>query len=132
MNNLKVSRVQYAALLALFPASWQDKLTLYTGEELYYAYRLCLFVPYRDRITGDIKGGDVTFASLRAKLVRYLKGISHDEYGRMPQPIWPDAWIKLGRRWAKDFNEEYIFTQPVVEQNELTKLKDNMNAKRIA
>ena len=131
MNNLKVSQTQYKALLELFPEAWRDKLRLYTGEELYYAYRLCLFQPRRDRVTGDHRSGDITFASLRAKLVRYLKG-TLDEYNRQPQPIYPNAWAKLGRKWMYDFNEEYIFTQPIAEKTELDRLSDSVNSKRIA
>ena len=131
VNIIKMSQAKYAQLLALFPAAWHEKLKLYTGEELYYAYRLCLFRPTRND-NGDFNSGDVTFLAIRSKLLRYLKGISYDEYGRAPQPIPPTAWTKLGRRWSKDFSEEYVYTEPVATQDALDTLMGAINAKRIA
>jgi hypothetical protein len=132
MNQLKVSKSQHTALLSLFPEAWQPKLLLYTGEELYYAYRLCMFKPVRDKVTGDHRSGDITLSMLRMKLLNYLKGISYDEYGREAKPIAPSAWLKLGRRWQHDFSEDYIFTQPVAEQDEIVKLATALNNRRLA
>ena len=135
MNSLHVSQAQYDSILKLFPESWVDKLRLYTGEELYYAYRLCLFKPYKNRITGDIKSSDVLFLALRTKLIAWLKGERRaDSIGILKdvQPIYPQAWAKLGRRWASDFVEEYIFTQPAIEQSEIDRLKEHFNNQRVA
>lgn len=135
MNQLKITQVQHLALLALFPEAWQEKLKLYTGEELYYAYRLCMFDPKRDKITGDFRGGDITFLSIKAKLKAWLKGEHRPgAYGIMREamPIAPQAWAKLGRKWALDFSEEYVFTQPIADKEALDKLASTFNSKRVA
>lgn len=135
VNSLPVSVRQHQELLMLFPEAWQAKLRLYTGEELFYCYKLCMFDAKRDKITHDFKGGDLFFATLKVKLKAYLKGLKRPgAYGVMieAQPINPNAWLKLGRKWAKEYNAEYVFDQPVAEQAEIAKLKDSLNNRRIA
>lgn len=135
VNSLPVSLRQHQELLSLFPEAWMDKLRMYTGEELFYCYKLCMFEAKRDRITNDFKSGDLFYASLKAKLKAYLKGEKRPgAYGVMlsANPIAGTAWIKLGRKWAREYNAEYIFDQPIAEQAEIVKLAEQVNNRRLA
>jgi hypothetical protein len=136
MNQLKVSTVQYEALINLFPEAYRERLRVYTGEELYYAYRIALYEGRRNRMTKDYSSGDVFYLGLKTKLFRYLKGIkTPGAYGimREQQPISPAAFLKIGSKFRADFNEVYGFEDaPKVSAEALDTLKNSINSKRVA
>lgn len=94
INGIRVSAEDYALLLSKFPEQYREKLKLYTGEELFYVYKLAIFKPKRDP-EGNISASDMTYMALRAKFMRWLKG--EDKH-----PLYPSAWDKL-RRFRSEF-----------------------------
>jgi hypothetical protein len=103
VNIVTVTVAQHAELMSKFPGSWHKKLQSYTGEELFYFYKLCCMTPtftkVKDKTTGEwVKVGtrDMFFLGLRSKFYRYMKG-------QVPYPIKGEAWIKLHHRFRYAF-----------------------------
>jgi hypothetical protein len=148
VNTISLPANKYNELLALFPAAWQEKLRIYTYEELFYCYKLCKFKPSK-RVEAEpcslhnatycskcalFKQGDVTYCVLRAKLHRYVKG-QLDEYFRPCKPIAPSAWNKLGGKFRNAFADEVatiIAEANKVTEQDIEKLTQAVNAKRVA
>lgn len=104
INILPVSLApDYEKLLSRFPEEYREKLRLYTGEELFYIYKLATYKPKKIKVDGvdmGFTGSDMLFLSLKAKLFRWLKG--QEKWG-----VNPAVWQKLGRKFRYSF-EEYI------------------------
>ncbi len=92
INVSKVTKEQHAELLSKFPQQWHIKLYQYTGEELFYFYKLCSVKTKKNG--SDYK--DMFFLSLKAKFYRYMEG--QEKY-----PISGDAWIKLHHKFRYQF-----------------------------
>jgi hypothetical protein len=149
INDIKMSVTKYESLLGLFPEAWRDKLRIYTGEELFYCYKLCKFKPGKALDRDECvehgtryckacafhKTGDITYAAIRMKLIRYLKG-TLDEYSRPSKPVAPDAWAKLGRKFRWAYEEDMLIDMERLESEELMKsvaiLKETINKERVA
>lgn len=99
INIVSISTSDYAIILSKFKPEYQEKLRLYTAQELFYVYKLCTFKPKKDK-QGLMVSRDVFFAALKAKMFRYLDGL--EKY-----PIHPNAWEKIGGRFTYAF-EEYL------------------------
>lgn len=95
MNTREVLPHAYQHILEQFPEAYHEKLAVYTGEELFYAYKLILFSPKKDR-NGDIKPSDVFYLALKAKLIRWLQG-------KEAYPIAPMAWGKIGAKFRAEY-----------------------------
>jgi hypothetical protein len=147
MNQVTVSQAKYMELLNLFPKDWQEKLRLYTAEELFYVYKLCKFKPSLQFEKGlcqahgiayckkcaMFKSSDLTYAGIRVKLLRYLKGeLNEWKQPLKPVPI-PASLGKLGRRFSGEWSEE-LLNEPVVmaDLEAIDKLKQSWNTKRVA
>jgi hypothetical protein len=116
---------QFESLLSKFPEMYRDKLRLYTGEELFYVYKLLTFDSSPDS-KGDWKSKDLFYLGLKAKVIKWLKG-EKDEYGRLYQPLYPSAWAKLTR--FKSLYIEYVGTYEAPTRDSLDALREKMNAK---
>ncbi len=112
----------HADILSQFPASWQEKLRKYTGEELFYFYKLCLVKPrhIRDPETKDSLGvKNMYLLTIQAKFKRWAKGL--EKY-----PIHGDVWVKLASKYRQDFLylvQEYQQVE-LAESEELARIKD--------
>jgi hypothetical protein len=95
INTVAVSQKVYAYLMDKFDDSYYMKLSKYTGEELFYTWRLATY-----------QTKDVFWLSLKAKLFRYLRD-EDEKYG-----IHPTAWIKLRSRFQREF-EEFLESEDV-------------------
>lgn len=120
MNEIRITKEKYNEFLNLFPSAWHERLRVYTGEELFYVYKICRFKPGKSidsdpcvshdksycKDCGIFKSGDLTIASIRAKTLRYLRG-GLDEWSRPLRPVpMPLALGKLGRRFKQAFESE--------------------------
>jgi len=130
MNIIKLTKPEYELILSKFPEYARDMLRIYTGEELFYVYKLCCFKPIRDK-HGDLKSGDVFYLAMKAKMIAYLLG-KLDQYSRSIKPIHPNAWGKLGSKFRYEFNQTYTETVELATQEQLDKLYAKTNAQRIA
>lgn len=92
MNIQPACTYKYSELLDKFPEEYQEKLRIYTLEELFYAYKLCSYKPKTPYTSSD-----VLMLAIKAKLFRWLKG--QERY-----PIQPMAWEKLGKRFRSEFD----------------------------
>jgi hypothetical protein len=113
INEIRISREDHAVILSRFPEAYREKLRMYTGEELYYVYRLMTFKPSPGR---ELKSGDVFYLALKAKMYRFLRG--QDKH-----PIYPAAWAKLGSKFRFDFHEAYDNTVELEEAIKALKAK---------
>lgn len=131
INTVLMSK--YALLLSKFPVEYRDKLTIYTGEELYYIYQLCVYVGKQDK-NGMYTGRDLLFMSLKAKFFRYLKS-ELNEYRQMFRPLSPFVWLKLNKKWKNSFelwNEEQGQVVSQATSEELKTLREKFNSYKIA
>jgi hypothetical protein len=95
MNNIAIpSKPHYDKILSCFKPEWHDKLRVYTGEELYYVYRIMTYKPRY----GDMRSSDVFFLVIQNKIRNYCEGKSR-------YCVNPLAFGKLGRRFKDDFME---------------------------
>ena len=130
MNIIKLTKSDYELILSKFPEYCRDMLRLYTGQELFYAYKLCTFKPTKNK-DGDYRSGDIFFLAMKKKMQNYLNGIL-DEYGRSFKPIHPNAWEKLGAKFKYEFEEQYATITDLATEEELKMLYARLNEKRIA
>lgn len=63
----------YNKLLARFPEEHQEKLRMYTGQELFYIYKLCKYEAKKEA-DGSLREADWKFLALKAKMFAWLKG----------------------------------------------------------
>lgn len=121
INVVPVKGSDYNGLLTKFPEQYREKLRLYTGEELFYIYKLATYKPRI--VAGTISNGsDAFFNGLKFKLFRWLKG--DQKYG-----VHPSAWLKLGSRFRGQFHEFVIDSLTIDMIDNLTK---SVNAKRVS
>lgn len=121
INYLHMSPFDYEWLLNKFHPSFHDKLRQYTGQELFYCYKLCTFQP-KDR--KNIKHSEVFFLAMQAKQMAWLRGkvdpktigktrvdsVTGQTVELKPTPLVANgiaakAWDKIGSRWNRDFEE---------------------------
>jgi hypothetical protein len=108
INGIPVHVTDYEGLLSKFPEVYRDKLRVYTGEELFYMYKLALFNPKPAKEMG-YKSGDILYMALKQKMFRWLKG--EERYG-----IHPHAWRKLGSKFKYGFLD---FVQAEIEEQDV-------------
>lgn len=97
INVLAMSPFDYEWLLTKFAFPYREKLRMYTGQELYYVYKICTYKP-KDK--ASLQSFDLFILQLKAKTMRWLKGM--DRFG-----VHPGGLEKIGKRWSGDY-EEYI------------------------
>ena len=93
INIIQLSTQQQVDLLSKFPLAWQDKLKIYTGEELFYFYKLCTLTVKKGE-SGLVR--NMFFLALKSKFYRWMDG--KEKY-----PIYGDAWIKLHHKFRYVF-----------------------------
>jgi hypothetical protein len=125
MNLITLTKSEYELILSKFPEYCRDMLRLYTGEELFYAYKLCCFKSTKDE-NGDVKGSDIFYLAMKAKMIAYLNGMLN-EYGKSVSPIHPNAWPKLGKKFKYEFNANYPSVEGLIQQ-----YTTSINLQRIA
>jgi hypothetical protein len=76
---------------------------MYTGEELFYFYKMCSLTLKRakDKDGSSLYVKDMFFLSLKSKFYQYMRG-------EIKYPIYGDAWIKLHHRFRSAFEREYL------------------------
>ena len=106
LNSVPVAVVDHVGLLSKFPEQYREQLKMYTGEELFYVYKIATLKVRRNK-AGDIPGSDMFFLSLKYKLFRWLKGETCQclKHGKKHcgHGINPMAWAKLGSRFKQEF-----------------------------
>jgi len=95
INSVPVSVLDHAGILTKFPEKYRDKLKLYTGEELFYVYKIMTYKATMKN--GGYNSSDILYLSLKAKMTRYLKG--NEKYG-----IHANALPKLGMKFQSQFH----------------------------
>ena len=108
INTIPVEQLGFEDLLNLFPSFCQDKLRMYTAEELFYVYKLATYKPRLDRrskVKELAKPSDVLFLQLKEKLFKWLKSEIDPTTQRPFPPLSPTVWLKLGSRFKYAFKD---------------------------
>jgi hypothetical protein len=100
INRHIVSIEKHKELLSKFPEHWKQTLLMYTGEELFYFYKLCCMKVIKN---GD-NTKDMFFLALKNKFYAYM---NQDKRLDKLYPISGDAWIKLHHKFRYAF-EQYV------------------------
>lgn len=106
-NTVQFSVVLYDELLSKFPIEYQAKLRRYTGQELYYIYKLCTYKPRLNR-DGYVPPTSLKFLSLKAKVYRWLRG--QEKYPPHPNLLHKacSAWSPGMVQWLEEQKEELV------------------------
>ena len=126
-NAVAVRANDYEGLLEKFPEQYRYKLRAYTGEELYYIYRICIFKPKLEKVKG-VKhevlrnSGDGLILGLKARIFLWLKG-------EVRTGVNVSILSRVGRKFKADFYEYIIesLTQDMIED-----FGKSMNSQRLS
>ena len=140
-NTVQMNPSQVEYILSKFPEEYRARLRLYTGEELFYCYRLAQYQP--KMVDGLYKSGDVFYMALKRKFFQWLKSECKQHTddkdkvyttywlnGVKVYPIEPAAWVKLGAKFRSSF---YGFVYEVSLKPEVIQaLANEFNNRRAA
>ena len=127
-NFISVTKEDYEKLLSKFPEQYRWKLRAYTGEELYYIYRICTYKPRLDAQGCLTNSSDGFILAQKTRCFKWLKG-------ELKSGINTAVLNRIGRKFRQGFHD--IVVESITEaenkakQEQIVRFKEAMNAKRV-
>jgi hypothetical protein len=120
-NYIPVCKEDYDLILSKFPEIYHLKLRVYTGEELYYLYRICIFKPKLDKDGQLSNSSDSFILSQKARCFKWLRG-------ELKSGLNSAVLNSIGRKFREGF---YTMVIDTMTKEMIDSFGKNMNSRRV-
>jgi hypothetical protein len=127
-NTVSVPASDFETILSKFPEQYRWKLRAYTGEEIYYLYRICTYKPKLDNNGQLTNSSDGFILSQKARCFKWLRG-------ELKSGVNSAVLNSIGRKFRKDFSNLMLTTlerkEAEEQRQQIEAFKIAFNAKRV-